>query len=171
MTNMASTPKYGSRCRGEWRVRTMSSLLCRILPHCAFQLMSFNTIRYGYTEESQNRIQEIDRQLSTIQTQSVSLEPYLSKHLSSQSLVSSLSDEDVRVAMIDTSQSVVTSFPPVPGHTKASEEAHTTSADANSHIEKSKDASAKKEKQENVLQKQVTHVFFYCSIYFIVLLA
>lgn len=125
--------------------------------HCYYiftPIYFVTTYRYGYTEESQNKIQDIDRQLSAFQTQSASFAPHLSEKLERSLIV--LSNEDVREAMMGTSLQSITTFPPLPGDTnnKDAEKA----LDTNSRIDHKKSVPERKEKKENVLQKQVWFV-------------
>jgi hypothetical protein len=101
--------------------------------------------RYGYTEDSHKRIQDIDRELADIQSKSLPLGSHISEEVSSS--IYSLCDEDLRNSMGNE-----TRFPPLPGEGLRSS-AQKEDADINSP-----DKKVRKEKKENILQKQVRNV-------------
>jgi hypothetical protein len=119
--------------------------------------------RYGYTEESQNRIEEINRQVADIQTQSTVLLPYLSEELSNS--IFELSNQDVRGALAEgvvSQSSAVPSFPPLPGGGGGGG-LPGADIDINRDTDREQESNAdyqslppKREKKENILQKQVS---------------
>lgn len=113
----------------------LSCRFCYAAAHSRDMLVHLNrcSCRYGHTDKSEQRIQEIDRELSALQAQSCSLGSQMSEDLTRK--ISALSCQDLRG-----SEAGFSAFPPLPGETVAAQKI---------------DISNKKAKKENILQKQV----------------